>query len=81
MDNTQNLTDEELIEQITDRVFERILAKIAKDLEDGDIDEIDKLNKEDKSGKKVRRYLYEKIPNLESIIFEELQQIRKQNLA
>lgn len=78
MDNKKNLTDDELIDQITDLVFERILQKIARDLKDEDIEEIDKLNKEDKSGKRVRRYLYEKIPNMESIIFEELQQIRKQ---
>jgi hypothetical protein len=81
MNDNQNLTDDQLIDQITDKVFERILAKIAKDLSQEDIEEIERLNKDDKSGKQVKRYLYEKAPNFETIIFEELQQLRKQASA
>ena len=77
-DNNQNLTDDQLIDQITDAVMERILAKVAKDLREEDIKEIERLNQDDKDGKKVKRYLFEKVPNMETIIFEEFQAIRKQ---
>lgn len=77
-DVNQDLTDDQVIDQITDAVTGRILAKIAKDLREEDIKEIEKLNQDDKTGKKVKRYLLEKVPDMETIIFEELQEIRKQ---
>lgn len=77
-DDNQNLTDDQLIDQVTDVVLGRILEKIAKDLREEDIKEIEQLNQNDKDGKKVKRYLMEKVPNMETIIFEELQEIRKQ---
>lgn len=78
MDANQNLTDEQLIDQITDHVLERILVKVGRDLSEEDLEMLDKLNEDDKDGKKVKRYLLEKVPNLESIIFNELQEIRRQ---
>ena len=77
-DNNQKLTDDQLIDQVTGVVLGRILVKIAKDLRDEDLKEIEKLDQDDKDGKKVKRYLMEKVPNMESIIFEELQKVRKQ---
>ena len=77
-DNNQKLTDDQLIDQVTGVVLGRILVKIGKDLRDEDLKEIEKLDQDDKDGKKVKRYLMEKVPNMETIIFEELQEVRKQ---
>ena len=79
MDDKSNQTNKyDLLDQVSAEVVAKILMRVAKDLTDEDVDQIEKLDKEDKNGKKVLRYLYEKVPHLETIIFEELQQIRKQ---
>lgn len=76
-----DLNDDQLVDQITDIVMERILRKVAQDLSEEDMKELEILSQDDKHGKKVKKYLSEKVPNLETIIFEELQKVRKQALA
>ncbi len=79
MDDSTNQTNrDQLLDQVSAEVVAKILIRVARDLTDEDVDQIEQLDKDDKNGKKVLRYLYEKVPNMESIIFEELQQIRKQ---
>lgn len=78
MDDNKLQINEELLDQVTAQVVAKILMRVAKDLTDEDVDQIEKLDKDDKDGKAVMRYLYEKVPNLETIIFEELQEVRKQ---
>lgn len=70
--------DDQLIDQISDQVWQNILIKIARDLSEEDLKKIEELDENDKEGKNVKRYLLEKVPNLETIIFEELQELRKQ---
>jgi hypothetical protein len=77
MNNTKTL-NQDLLNQVTGQVVAKILMRVAKDLTDQDLDEIEKLDLDDSEGKNVMKYLYEKIPNMESIIFEELQSVRKQ---
>jgi len=80
MDNNSNnpQVNEDLLNQVTAQVVAKILMRVAKDLTDQDVDQIEKLDAEDKDGKAVMKYLYEKVPNMETIIFEELQELRKQ---
>jgi hypothetical protein len=78
-DNSDQTKRNQLIDQISAEVVAKILVRVAKDLTDQDVDELEKLGNEDQSGKKVLHYLYEKIPHLESIIFEEMQEINKPN--
>ena len=79
MDNNSTQTNiDQLLDQVSAETVAKILMRVAKDLTDEDVDHIEKLDKVDKNGKKVLRFLYEKVPNMETIIFEELQQVRKQ---
>lgn len=80
MDDNSNKPqiNQELLDQVTAQVVAKILMRVAKDLTDEDVDQIEKLDHEDDEGKKIMEYLYQKIPNMENIIFEELQAIRKQ---
>jgi hypothetical protein len=78
-DNSDQTKRNQLVDQISAEVVAKILVRVAKDLTDQDVDELEKLGNEDQSGKKVLHYLYEKIPHLESIIFEEMQEINKPN--
>lgn len=78
-DNSDQAKRNQLVDQISAEVVAKILVRVAKDLTDQDVDELEKLGNEDQSGKKVLHYLYEKIPHLESIIFEEMQEINKPN--
>jgi hypothetical protein len=78
MDDNNTHPNEDLLNQVTAQVVAKILMRVAKDLTDEDVDHIEQLDKDDKNGKKVMRYLYEKVPNIETIIFEELQTVRKQ---
>lgn len=66
-----------LIDQVSDRVLQRILIRAARDLSDADLDRIDELNRDDPDGKKVKKFLTEKVPELESIIFQEMQELKK----
>ncbi len=77
-DDNHNLNDDQLIDQITDQILERIILKVGRDLSDEDLETLNELTESDKDGRKVKRYLLEKVPNLETIIFEELQALRKQ---
>lgn len=76
-DNQNKPNKDQLIQQVSAEVVAKLLVRVAKDLTDQDVDELEKLGNEDQSGKKVLHYLYEKIPHLESIIFEEMQEINK----
>ena len=80
-DNTKPQVNEELLDQVTGEVAARILLRVARDLTDADVDELEKIDEGDKTGKKVMRLLYEKVPNFETIVFEELQKARKQASA
>ncbi len=80
-DNTKLQVNEELLDQVTGEVAARILLRVARDLTDADVDELEKIDEGDKTGKKVMRLLYEKVPNFETIVFEELQKARKQASA
>lgn len=80
-DNTKPQVNEELLDQVTGEVAARILLRVARDLTDADVDELEKIDEGDKTGKKVMRFLYEKVPNFETIVFEELQKARKQASA
>lgn len=77
-DDNQNLNDDQLIDLVTDQILERIILKVGRNLSDEDLDVLNKLTESDKDGRKIKRYLLEKVPNLETIIFEELQAVRKQ---
>jgi len=81
MDDNKPQINQELLDQVTAQVVAKILMRVAKDLTDEDVDKIEELDKDDKNGKKVLRYLAEKVPNMETIIFEELQEIRRQASA
>lgn len=76
-DNQNKPNKDQLIEQVSAEVVAKILVRVAKDLTDQDVDQLEKLGNEDQSGKKVLHFLYQKIPNLETIIFEEMQEVRK----
>lgn len=76
-----NNINEELLNQVTGEVAARILVRVARDLSDADVDELEKIDEQDKNGKKVMRFLYEKVPNFETIVFEELQKARRQASA
>lgn len=76
-DNSDQAKRKQLVDQISAEVVAKILVRVARDLTDQDVDQIEKLGDEDRSGKKVLHFLYEKIPNLETVIFEEMQEINK----
>lgn len=76
-----NKVNEELLDQVTGEVAARILIRVARDLSDADVDELEKIDEHDKNGKKVMRFLHEKVPNFETIVFEELQKARRQASA
>jgi hypothetical protein len=80
MDDTTKV-NEELLDQVTAEVAARILLRVARDLTDSDVDALEKIDEDDKTGKKVMRFLYEKVPNFETIVFEELQKARQQASA
>lgn len=80
MDDTTKV-NEELLDQVTAEVAARILLRVARDLTDGDVDELEKIDEGDKTGKKVMWFLYGKVPNFETIVFDELQKARQQASA
>ncbi len=78
MNDDKPKLSQDLLDQVTAQIVAKILMRVAKDLTDEDVDQIEKLDHEDDEGKKIMEYLYQKVPNMENIIFEELQAIRKQ---
>lgn len=78
MNDDKPKLSQELLDQVSAQIVAKILMRVAKDLTDEDVDQIEKLDHEDDEGKKIMEYLYQKVPDMENIIFEELQAIRKQ---
>lgn len=78
MNDDKPKLSQDLLDQVTAQIVAKILMRVAKDLTDEDVDQIEKLDHEDDEGKKIMEYLYQKVPNMENVIFEELQSIKKQ---
>ena len=64
--NTQNTGN-----TISDRLFQKVLERIAPVLMDEDIEFLNKLNQQGGDASTIKNFLLSKVPNLEKIIAEE----------
>lgn len=76
LDKMEPAKAEEMVNRLSNLVFQATLMRVLPTLSDKDMDEYEKIIKDPSSGETLFKFLNEKVPNFSDIINEEAEKLR-----